>query len=85
MAASALRDRLNFCLPVCVCVCVLRALHIHVNVVISINMYGNAQVEVVNKTWAEVMLALLYTLWMLISESPCCDYEAFMTSLLVNK
>lgn len=51
-----------------VCVHMLKGVHVHVNVVISINMYGNAQGEVVNKTWGQVMVALLYSLWMLISE-----------------
>lgn len=71
MTASALRDRLNFCVHVCVCVCVymLKGVHVHVNVVISINMYGNARGEVVNKTCEQVMVPLLYSLWMLISEA----------------
>lgn len=32
-------------------------------------MYGNARGEAVNKTWGQVMVALLYSLWMLISEA----------------
>lgn len=51
-----------------VCVYILKDLYVHVNLVISINMYGNAWGEVVNKTWEPVMAALLYSLWMLISE-----------------
>lgn len=47
----------------------LKGVHVHVNVVISINMYGNAQGAVVNKTWEQVMAALLYSSWMLISEA----------------
>lgn len=59
MTASALRDRLNFCVHVCVHM--LKGVHVHVNVVISINMDGNAHGEVVNKTWEQVMVALLYS------------------------
>lgn len=52
-----------------VCVCMLKGVHVHVNAVSSINMYGNAWGEVVNKTWGQVTVALLYSLWMLISQA----------------
>lgn len=47
----------------------LKGVHVHVNAVSSINMYGNAWGEVVNKTWGQVTVALLYSLWMLISQA----------------
>jgi len=46
------------CMCVYVCVHILKDVHVHINVVISINMHGNAQGEVVNKTWEQVMVAL---------------------------
>ena len=47
----------------------LKGVRVHVNAVISINMYGNARVEAVNKTWEQVMVAPPYSLWILISEA----------------